>query len=102
MPGFDGTGPRGMGPMTGGGRGFCAGPWAVPWPRYTRMGAYPPYGVPWGIPYYGTRPFASDEMPFAPQMAREQELDFLQAQARAMREQLEQIEVRIQQLGSKA
>ena len=26
MPGFDGTGPRGMGPMTGGGRGFCANP----------------------------------------------------------------------------
>ena len=24
MPGFDGTGPKGMGPMTGGGRGFCA------------------------------------------------------------------------------
>jgi Family of unknown function (DUF5320) len=24
MPCFDGTGPRGMGPMTGGGRGFCA------------------------------------------------------------------------------
>ena len=24
MPGFDGTGPAGMGPMTGGGRGFCA------------------------------------------------------------------------------
>jgi hypothetical protein len=23
MPGFDGTGPRGRGPMTGGGRGFC-------------------------------------------------------------------------------
>ena len=23
MPGFDGTGPRGMGPMTGGGRGYC-------------------------------------------------------------------------------
>ena len=26
MPGFDSTGPRGMGPMTGGGRGFCAYP----------------------------------------------------------------------------
>jgi hypothetical protein len=26
MPGYDGTGPRGMGPMTGGGRGFCAIP----------------------------------------------------------------------------
>ena len=23
MPGFDGTGPRGMGPMSGAGRGFC-------------------------------------------------------------------------------
>jgi Family of unknown function (DUF5320) len=23
MPGLDGTGPRGRGPMTGGGRGFC-------------------------------------------------------------------------------
>ena len=23
MPGFDGTGPRGLGPMTGGGRGLC-------------------------------------------------------------------------------
>ena len=26
MPGFDGTGPRGLGPMTGGGRGFCGVP----------------------------------------------------------------------------
>jgi hypothetical protein len=30
MPGYDGTGPAGMGPMTGGGRGFCAVPGAVP------------------------------------------------------------------------
>ena len=28
MPGFDGTGPRGTGPMTGGGRGYCAVPQA--------------------------------------------------------------------------
>jgi len=26
MPGFDGTGPAGMGPMTGWGRGYCAMP----------------------------------------------------------------------------
>ena len=25
MPGFDGSGPAGMGPMTGGARGYCAG-----------------------------------------------------------------------------
>ena len=24
MPGFNGTGPRGSGPLTGGGRGYCA------------------------------------------------------------------------------
>jgi len=74
MPGFDGTGPRGMGPMTGGGRGFCS---------------------PWGI---GA---ALGATPFTPQMTREQELDFLKNQAQAMRGQLEQIEARIQQLGNK-
>ena len=26
MPGFDGTGPRGQGPLSGGGRGYCAVP----------------------------------------------------------------------------
>lgn len=26
MPGFDRSGPRGAGPRSGGGRGFCAGP----------------------------------------------------------------------------
>jgi len=94
MPGFDGTGPRGMGPMTGGGRGFCSVP------GY----GMPQYGVPWGMPYYGGRPPTpggmTGAMPLAPQMTREQELDFLKAQAQAMRQQLEQIEARVQQLGS--
>jgi len=30
MPRFDSTGPQGMGPMTGGGRGYCAVPLSVP------------------------------------------------------------------------
>lgn len=101
MPGFDGTGPRGMGPMTGGGRGFCAIPLPGSWPTYLGRGAYTPYGVPWGMPYYGAGPATPGAVPFAPQMTREQELDFLKNQAQAMREQLEQIESRIQQLGSK-
>ena len=96
MPGFDGTGPRGMGPMTGGGRGFCS-------PR--GMGAaFAGYGAPprmgYGYPYYGAGPAALGAVPFAPQMTREQELDFLKNQAQAMRGQLEEIESRIQQLGS--
>ena len=83
MPGFDGTGPRGMGPMTGGGRGFCSIPLPVNWPIYMGRAAYPAYG-----------------MPFAPQMTREQELDFLKTQAQAMREQLKHIDDQIQQLGN--
>jgi len=75
MPGFDGTGPRGMGPMTGGGRGFCAVPLSASQPGY--MGR---------------------ALPWTPQMTREQELDFLKNEAQAMREQLEQIESRVQQL----
>jgi hypothetical protein len=96
MPGFNGTGPRGMGPMTGGGRGFCS-PWGI-------GAALRGYGVPprvgYGYPHYGVPASAPGTIPFAPQMTREQELDFLKNQAQAMRGQLEQIETRIQQLGS--
>jgi len=48
MPGFDGTGPRGMGPMTGGARGFC-NPYSAG-VRTPYMGAYP-YGRPYGWGY---------------------------------------------------
>jgi len=96
MPGFNGTGPRGMGPMTGGGRGFCS-------PGGVGV-ASRPYGAfqgrGYGYPYYGAGPAVPGAVPFAPQMTREQELDFLKNQAQAMRGQLEQIESRIQQLGN--
>jgi hypothetical protein len=98
MPGFDGTGPRGMGPMTGGGRGFCS-PWGIG--ADYRGGVSPPYPqVPYHFyrgpsPYGGAMPYG---MPFAPQMNREQEVDFLKKEAQAMREQLEQIESRIKGL----
>ena len=49
MPGYDGTGPQGMGPMTGGARGYC-NPGAAGYGRGLRRGfraggtlpAYPP------------------------------------------------------------
>jgi hypothetical protein len=58
MPGFDGTGPMGMGPRTGGGRGFCP-PYAGPYyggyapQNYGAYGYGPVYGrgrggIPWG------------------------------------------------------
>lgn len=43
MPGFDGTGPRGMGPMTGGGRGLCS-------PYGQAYGMRPNYRPGFGIP----------------------------------------------------
>ena len=82
MPGFDGTGPRGMGPMTGGGRGFCAVPLRTDWPISGDRGVFHSYGLP-----------------FNRQMAREQELGFLKTQAQVMREQLKHISDQIQQLG---
>jgi hypothetical protein len=60
MPGFDGTGPRGMGPMTGGGRGFCS-----------------PYGARVAWRPYGVRRWAGYDYPFASLPTRDQEIDFL-------------------------
>ena len=99
MPGFDGTGPRGMGPMTGGGRGFCS-PWGV--------GAAPRgYGIPprigYGYPYYaGATPYPFyGGQPVAPQMTHQQEADFLKNQADMLKGQLEQIEARVRELETK-
>jgi hypothetical protein len=103
MPGFDGTGPRGMGPMTGWGRGFCVVPISPSSPTYTEKGDYPPtYGVLGSKPYNGVGSTNPAAVPFAYQMTRKQERDFLKNQAQAMRRQLEQIEVRIQQLENKS
>jgi len=92
MPGLDGTGPRGMGPMTGGGRGFCS-PWGLGIAR-------PMYGflrrAPYISPYYGAYGFG----PFAPRMTREQETEFLKTEAEALRRELKALEDRIGQLSA--
>jgi len=93
MPGFDGTGPMGMGPMTGGGRGLCAVPLRPARPAYDRRRFPAPYGVPWSMPYGG--------MPsFAPAIAREQELGYLKELAQSMRDDLKEIEARLQEIES--
>ena len=71
--------------------------------------AYPSYGAPWDMPYYrgvthpGAMPYGYTGAPmgtdpFAPQMTREQELDFLRNQAEAIKEELDQIDGRIKEL----
>lgn len=58
---------------------------------------YPYYGSPWAMPYgYAGAPMGTE--PYAPQMTREQELDFLRSQAEAIKGQLEQIDARVNEL----
>ena len=107
--GFRGSSPPW--PFVGIGRGglprcgyFLCGAAGMPVPP-----AYPSYGSPGAMPYYGgmTYPgampygYAGAPMgadPHAPQMTREQELDFLKSQADAIKGQLEQIDARIKEL----
>jgi len=93
MPGFDGTGPRGTGPMTGGGRGFCS-----PLGRRASWRSYGAIrGVPYAFPRYGAYGFRS----FTPRVAPEQELEFLKGQAEALKDELKELENEIGKLSAR-
>ena len=80
--------------------GAAGTPVAQPY-QQTAYPVYPGYGaMPTPYPAYATPP-VSGAAPFAPQMTREQELDFLKNQADMIKGQLEQIEARMQELGTK-
>jgi hypothetical protein len=105
MPGFDRTGPMGMGSMTGGGRGLCN-------PRGTGAGfssagfrgyspTWPYAGRGWGG--YARRWYPGFTGAYAnPYPGREQEIDDLKNQAQAMREQLARVEEAIKQMGQES
>lgn len=106
MPGFDRTGPRGMGPLTGGGRGLCSS-------RGGRGGGYHGFGFrgtspPWPYVGRGRGGYARCRYPgFTetvnyPSVSRDQEIDELQNQAQAMREQLTQVEEKIKQMSKES
>jgi hypothetical protein len=104
MPRGDGTGPGGLGPMTGIGAGYCAG-YVVPGfmnPYGGRLGlgfgygrgfrsgyAYPIAYVP---PVYGGGGF------YQPPAEPKQEMEMLAEEAKALKEQLEAINKRITEL----
>ena len=90
MPGFDGTGPMGMGAMTGGGRGFCN-------PRGGSMRQYTfPRRRGYAFPRYGDYGFR----PFVPRVSREQELEFLKSEAQTLRDELKELETEIGKLSA--
>jgi len=83
MPGFDGSGPNGIGPMTGGARGFCAVP-ILPGRSFY------PYS------YYGS--YASREP--TTWMSREQEFDYLRQQTEILKNDLNRFESEINRLSN--
>ena len=129
MPGGDGTGPGGMGPMTGRAAGFCAG---YPVPGYMNPVGGRGYGgwgrgggrgrrnwfyatglTGWqraamGGPAYGAAaPYAAPYAApggglYAPTMTKQQELDGLKGQAEYFEDALDGIKKRIQELESQA
>lgn len=104
MPGFDGTGPGGMGPMTGGGRGYCAVPGRVYYGE-ARMGRFSGRGGGrgWRNMYYATGltgwqragypTYGTDYPPSA-----EEEKDILKREAEVLKRELEDIQSRIKTL----
>ena len=104
MPGYDGTGPRGEGPMTGRGFGYCGTG------RPARLGVWPAVGLGLGLGMrWGARRFGRgfgagygrgygagyvDPALWAAPTAQE-EASGLEAEASFLRRQLDAIEARI-------
>ncbi|MBN1811463.1 MAG: DUF5320 domain-containing protein [Anaerolineae bacterium] len=121
MPAGDGTGPRGMGPMTGRRAGYCAGydapGYANPMPgRGFGMGWGRGRGRGWRNMYYATglpgwarygyapawgTPPAAAYGPYGVPPTREQETEFLKSQAEMLKEELDAIGQRIVELEKK-
>ena len=107
MPGGDGTGPMGMGPMTGRGAGCCAG-YGVP----GFAGAGRPGGLGCGRGHRnwfratGTpgfiRYFQGRIPPSAPVQDSAWEIRMLEAQAQLLQEQHDRIRARLEELGTEA
>jgi hypothetical protein len=122
MPAGDGTGPRGMGPMTGRGAGYCAGygapGYANPMPGWSfgmgrGRGRGGGWGRGWRNMYYATglpgwarygytpawgAPPAAAYGPYGAPPTREQETEFLKSQAEMLKEELDAISQRIAEL----
>jgi hypothetical protein len=124
MPGGDGTGPVGAGPMTGRAAGYCVGSpvpgYANPIPGRGRggfgygrgwgggrgwgrgrgwRGGWSGYGPRWGYPY-GVTPYYGD--PYAPELTPQQEAEMLKKEAKAMKDEIDSINQRISELESAA
>ena len=122
MPGGDGTGPAGMGPMTGRAAGYCAG-YPVPgymnpipgrgyfgWGRGGGFGRgrgggrgqrnwYYATGLPgWQRAAIGYPAFGAGSYPYTPNSTPKEEIDILKDQADFLKQQLQDVQERISTL----
>lgn len=108
MPGFDGTGPRGTGAMTGGARGYCALPMGN---RFLTRGSGGGFGRSFGAlgrgrggPGMGRGFFmnandnATGAAPYRAPISKEQELTALRQQAQSIQEELQYVQQRMSEL----
>lgn len=116
MPGFDGTGPKGQGPMTGGGRGYCAIPVSINRPMYPgrrffgRGGGrgqrnwYHATGLTgWQRASLGYPAFAGGLYPIDKvNLSGKEEMEMLKEQAKFLEERLQDIKQHISTLESQA
>ncbi|MFC1535149.1 DUF5320 domain-containing protein, partial [Thermodesulfobacteriota bacterium] len=99
MPGFDRTGPMGMGPMTGGARGFCdpysrtsARTGSMPWLRGGRGRGRGYRNMYWatGLPgWMRSGQSRREGLPFPAPYSKEQEMDLLKEHAAFVRSELD-------------
>jgi len=110
MPGFDGTGPRGQGAMTGGGRGYCVMPVDEARRQFGKGGSgargegrgrrncFYATGLPgWMREQRGMQAFGG----FGRTLSKEDELSALKSQAECLKGELDTIQARVQDLESK-
>jgi hypothetical protein len=99
MPGFDGTGPAGQGPMTGGGRGYCAKP--VGGTVRPLRGGYGMRGGGrgWRNCFYATG--LPGWMRARPSLSKEDELSALKKEEEYLKGELETLHSRINELETK-
>jgi hypothetical protein len=119
MPGFDGTGPMGLGPRTGGGFGFCAPGAGYPAVGYAPWGVYGVGrgGIPWGggrgRAFGGGRgwwwrarfPYGAPSYPAVspyPAVAPPDERAFLENELAYLEQQLAAVRERLAELGTEA
>ena len=100
MPGGDGTGPMGRGPMTGRAAGLCAG---YPNSGYTTHGCVRGLSLGLGRRFMGrARSFwwrgSTSEVHYTPEPSREEEKTYLENMIKSLKEEIQSIQSRLQEI----